>query len=53
MYDRIIVKGRRIIPSDVDQFYYVKRVTVKDGFVSVLPQEIFNLDLIKLNVSRN
>lgn len=38
-------KGIRIIPSDIDQFYYVSKISIYSSMITILPVELFNLDL--------
>lgn len=42
-----------IIPSDIDQFYYVIEISLSHGILRKLPNELFNLDLHRLNIHRN
>lgn len=53
MLDRISINQLKIVPVDVNQFFYVNKVFFCDGFLSNLPRELFNLNLIKLDISSN
>lgn len=52
---KIIITERcvSIIPSDVDQFYYVKIVNFERNNILKLPSELFNLNLWTLIVCNN
>lgn len=41
----------KVIPSDIDQFFNVNCVSINYSSISHLPKELFNLDLISLEIS--
>lgn len=49
----LIIKNIKIIPSDIDQFFSLTKITLEDGSITILPDELFELNVLSLNVSNN
>lgn len=53
MLNSIYVTDIENIPSDIDQFYYAHIISISNGIVKVLPNELFNLKLLSLSLKNN
>lgn len=53
MGDKLVIFGSHIVPCDVDQFYNVTKLHVNNGYKVNLPKEIFNMNLIILDLCNN
>lgn len=43
-----------VIPSDIDQFHYVRKINLSANSISSIPEEFFNMtELKKMNLSHN
>lgn len=46
-------KNIKVIPCDIDQYYHINFITILQTEISVLPVELFNLNLRKLVLCNN
>lgn len=53
IYINALVKTIQVIPCDVDQYYYVTKILIIHSSISILPIELFNLNLVELDLSNN
>lgn len=49
----LFLANLQIVPQDVDQFYYVRIIDISHNKISKLPNEICNLNLLKLWIDGN
>lgn len=50
---KLVAYNLSIIPCDIDQFNYVHIINFSNGFIKILPKEIFALDLTELILREN